>query len=91
MTSVISMSASNLDHIRQTSYLHVKTGFRCYLIVDFGEWLPYQVEGNVIKGKDKIRLAEALAFFNPIEVDQSQSYVSFKLKSQSSFISSVHI
>ena len=30
------------------------------------------VEGNVIKGKDKIRLAEALAFFNPIEVDQSK-------------------
>ena len=44
----------------------------------------------MIKGKDKIRLAEALAFFNPIEVDQSQN-VSFKLKSQSSFISSVHI
>ena len=47
----------------------------------------------MIKGKDKIRLAEALAFFNRIEVDQSQNYayVSFKLKSQSSFISSVHI
>ena len=41
----------------------------------------------MIKGKDKIRLAEALAFFNPIEMDQSQNYVSFKLKSQSSFIS----
>ena len=45
----------------------------------------------MIKGKDKIRLAEALAFFNSIKVDQSQDYVSFKLKSQSSFISSVHI
>ena len=40
----------------------------------------------MIKGKDKIRLAEALAGSG-----QSQNYVSFKLKSQSSFIFSVHI
>ena len=33
----------------------------------------------MIKGEDKIRLAEALAFFHPIEVDRSQNYVSFKL------------
>ena len=38
----------------------------------------------MIKGKGKIRLAEALAFFNLIELDQSKNYVSFKLKSQSS-------
>ena len=37
------------------------------------------MEGKVVKGKDKIRLAEAWAFFNLIEVDQSQNYVSFKL------------
>ena len=34
------MSASNLDHIHQTSYLHAKIGFSYYLIVAFGECLP---------------------------------------------------
>ena len=28
-----------MDHIHQTSYLHVDIGFSYYLIVDFGECL----------------------------------------------------
>ena len=31
--------ASDMEHIHQTSYLHVDIGFSYYLIVDFGECL----------------------------------------------------
>ena len=38
--SIIGMRASNMEHIHQTSYLHVDVGLSYYLVVDFGECLP---------------------------------------------------